>query len=228
MKRFTICRGNIMGRSFRSAIHDGWIFIHNGWKFIFISLFISLDCYAQSPLAVTGSFKPLPVSAFKSSLVSTFKPSPVSAFKPSLVSATLSADMVNPVDELIVTLAWQNTGTRGSAIPLKGFVELQFGHQRIEEGLKKNYRYYYELFPDPSEWKDGDVWKVSCKIPISTREFWGGSYEVTTGLCDADDNPYPFRGKKATSTMQEKLGEVQIGWGYGSLAVAGTLRPIKT
>ncbi len=91
--------------------------MYDGWRSVFISLSISLlismDGHAQQPLATRGSFKPM------------------------LVSATISADMVNPGDELIVTLAWQNRGTRGSAIPLKGFVELQFGHQRIEETLKR-------------------------------------------------------------------------------------------
>jgi hypothetical protein len=136
------------------------------------------------------------------------------AFKPMLVKVEANYDLFQPDETLWLTCVWQNEGTEPSRKPLGGFLELSLGHQRIPELMPKDHRIYWEPFPSTNQWKCGEVWKTTIRCNLNFG--WGGSYNIVVGLCDDNHLPVDIIGKDGKMVKQVKVGQIDVGWGWGT------------
>jgi hypothetical protein len=152
-------------------------------------------------------------------------PPPVAAgFAPVLLRVEASADYLVPGDDLWITSWWQNAGRAPSSEPLLGFLEMEFGHQRMPETNPRQHRLYWEPFPGTHTWRQGDIWKTTCRWRVPP--LWGGTYRLYLGLCDAVEHaPVEVRGEGGRPHRRVFVGEVELSWGWGTPTVETTRRP---
>lgn len=130
-------------------------------------------------------------------------------FLPMLVKVEVSADMLNPGDDLWVTSWWQNVGDAPAGTPLQGFMEMEYGHQRRLETQYNDHRLLWEPQPAPQQWQPGEQWATTCRWHIPSG--WGGSFRLYLGFCDEEHAPITL----SNGGKRIQIGEVDLGWSLG-------------
>lgn len=146
-----------------------------------------------------------------------------SKFKPMLLKAEVSWDMVEPGDELVIVTWWQNVGNQPASKRLSGFIDLEFGYQRISESQPKKHRINWEPYPGMHHWKENDVWACACRWKVP--EIWGGTYRLYIGICDQDGATVDVIGKNQDAVSRIYMGDIEIGWGWGRPVLEDTRKP---
>ena len=141
-----------------------------------------------------------------------------------LVKAEVNSDVLSPSDEFILTATWQNVGDRASEVPLKCFMELEFGYQRSMENTKKDHRFIWEPMPSMYYWNPGELHTVSYKVKLP--EVWGGSYDIFLGVYDEKNQSIGIIGDKQNLVKRIHVGEVSISWGWGVATMELVRKPI--
>ncbi|HHY83523.1 MAG TPA: hypothetical protein GX505_12740 [Clostridiales bacterium] len=153
---------------------------------------------------------------------------PAEGFLPLLLKVDISSDLLDPGDDLWVTAWWQNIGTRPADCRLFGFMEMEFGSQRILENLNKSHRVIWEPHPGLHQWEPGEVWATTSRWHIPKSDFWGGTYKLYVGFCDHEHVPVRIWGSGGSNSRRAYVGEVDVAWGWGSPSLKKLRKPLIT
>ncbi len=153
-------------------------------------------------------------------------PDSTPGFVPMLLRAEVATDLLNPGQWLLVTTWWQNAGTRPAATPLHGFMDLEIGHQRHIETDADAVHIDWSPQPGVQFWQPGEVRATTCRWKVAS--IWGGSFKIFLGFCDENRVPVTLIGAEGIPTPRIHVGQVEIGWGYGEVAMGQARKPIAT
>ncbi len=141
-------------------------------------------------------------------------------FRPLLLRAEVSADLLNPGQDLWVTCWWQNAGETPAEAPLRGVLEMDYGHQRVVETDYHQFRVEWDPFPAPHYWEPHNVWATTARWHVPST--WGGTFHLYLGLCDEQHVPVTVYGEQGLPNTHLFLGDVEVGWGLGVPTVTAT------
>lgn len=150
----------------------------------------------------------------------------IQGFVPMLLRAEVATDMLNPGQWLTVTTWWQNIGQAPAASPLHGFMDLEIGHQRHIETDAEALHIDWSPQPGLQFWQPGEVHATTCRWKVAS--IWGGSFKVFIGFCNENRVPVKLIGADGMETPRVQVGQVEIGWGYGEVAMSLARKPIAT
>lgn len=144
-------------------------------------------------------------------------------FLPSLVKVEVNSDMFSPGDSLWLTAWWQNVGDTTAQQPLRCFLELEFGHQRIVETCEKYHRRIWEHQPGLQYWKPFELHAVTCHYKVPP--LWGGTYRLFLGFCDEDTQPVQILDANGKPMYRVYIGDIELGWGWGTALIELARKP---
>lgn len=158
-----------------------------------------------------------------SSITSAFALKSKTDFQAKLLKVEVNYDQFQPGDTLEVLFSWQNIGNGPSTIPLRGFIELSFGHQRIPDSNPQFHRYYFDIFPATTQWQRRDVWKTTIRQKLPP--IWGGTYKLKVGLCDENNTPVEIIGDNGRLVSSVTAGQIDLGWSWGTPTMERMRKP---
>lgn len=130
-----------------------------------------------------------------------------------LISVDTIFNSGEPGDIIYFTTKWQNCGEKID-FNAKISVDITFcGRQRRDECEPKNFKIVWTPFPNTFQWEIGDTWSTTglWKIPST----WGGTFFVDISLLNENNENIQFIGKESIKTYSQRIGELDIAWGYG-------------
>lgn len=146
-------------------------------------------------------------------------------FKAKLISADISANYLDPGDRLYVTAKFENVGD--CFLNKNAFIAADVifcGRHRREQNQNTEFRFMWKPFPDISVWKSGEVWSTTGAWTVPAT--WGASFEVRLSMVTDSGEIIPIIGADETEAQTQRIGEIDIAWGWGRNRLLEQRRPI--
>lgn len=136
-----------------------------------------------------------------------------------LIDIHISAHLLNPKDNLFITAKWQNTAASKIGIDVCLFVDFEYGYQRIPENICKKKRIFGEYAPQIARLGQNEITSTTLLYQVPASGLWAGEYSLYAGLCGKDGVPIPFLGENELTVNRQRIGAVDISWGWGRAVV---------
>ncbi len=130
-----------------------------------------------------------------------------------LISVDVIYNCGEPGDIIYITTKWQNCGDKID-FNAKISADITFcGRQRRDECEPKKFKVIWTPFPNTPQWRIGDTWSTTgiWKIPST----WGGTFFLDISLLNEKNENIQFIGKNSIKTYFQRIGEIDVAWGYG-------------
>ncbi len=148
-------------------------------------------------------------------------------FKAKLISADISANYLDPGDRLYVTAKFENVGD--CSLNKDAFIAADVifcGRHRREQNQNCEFRFMWKPFPDMAVWKSGEVWSTTGAWTVAPT--WGATFEVRLSVVTKSGEIIPIIGANETETFAQKIGEIDIAWGWGRKRLLEQRRALHT
>lgn len=111
--------------------------------------------------------------------------------KINLIKVELSKINLYPEEMLYIVCTFQAKEDSPINEEVQLFADFHFGHMTIDAGAAKYYRVVADMYPQPVQYKKGEVWSSTIRWKVPKGQ-WGGAFGVHIGMMNSETQPVSF------------------------------------